>query len=127
MFTILLVEDSPLMRRLVREMLNGIGRFTIVEAADGGEALAVLERQPVDLVLSDLNMQPMDGLQLLQAMRGRLGIAGIPFIMMTSEQAPQNVAGAVAAGVNFYLTKPFSRDQLAKVVARITGGQVKAA
>jgi len=126
-FTILLVEDSALMRRLVHEMLRAIGPFTVVEATDGTEALAVLERQPVDLVLSDWIMEPMDGLHLLQAMRSRLGIAGIPFVMMTAEQSPQTIAGAVAAGVTDYLSKPFSREQLAKVVARSLGGQVRAA
>lgn len=126
-FTILLVDDSALMRRLVREMLRALGHPGVIEAADGGEALCMLERQRVDLVVSDWNMQPMDGLRLMQAMRAHPRLSTIPFAMMTGEQTPQTIAQAVAAGVTAYLTKPFSRDQLGRLLARLTNGPAKAA
>lgn len=118
-FTILLVEDSALMRSLIQDMLRPAGRFVVVEAAEGGAALEILQHRRVDLVLSDWNMQPVNGLQLLQAMRADPAYAAIPFVMMTGEHAPQTVSHAIAAGVAGVLTKPFGRDQLAKVLTRI--------
>lgn len=117
-FTILLVDDSPLIRRLVREMLRLLGQPRVIEAADGAEALAALSRHPVDLVLSDWNMLPMDGLSLLQAMRAVPAWAATPFILMTGEQTPQSIAEAIAVGISGYLTKPFCRDQLNRVLLR---------
>lgn len=120
--TILLVEDSAIMRRLVREMLRSFGTFRVIEARDGSEALAALAEESVDLVLSDWNMLPLDGLHLLQTMRGTLRGARTPFIMMTGEQSPETISQAVAAGVSGYLTKPFSRQQLARMVTRALAG-----
>lgn len=126
-FTVLLAEDSILMRSLVRDMLRPAGQFIVVDAADGAEALDVLHRQTIDMVLSDWNMQPMNGLQLLHAMRADPALAAIPFVMMTGEQAPQTVTHAVAAGVAGFLTKPFGREQLAKVITRIITSRPRAA
>ncbi|MGE5515882.1 MAG: response regulator [Bacteroidota bacterium] len=126
-FIILLAEDSVLMRSLVRDMLRPAGRFVVVDAADGTEALEILRRQPVNMVLSDWNMQPMNGLQLLHAMRAEPELAAIPFVMMTGEQTPQTVTHAVAAGVAGFLTKPFGREQLAKVITRIITSRPRAA
>lgn len=126
-FIILLAEDSVLMRSLVRDMLRPAGQFVVVDAADGTEALEILRRQPVDMVLSDWNMQPMNGLQLLHAMRAEPELATIPFVMMTGEQTPQTVTHAVAAGVAGFLTKPFGREQLAKVITRIITSRPRAA
>lgn len=118
-FTILLAEDSALMRSLIRDMLRPAPQFSVVEAANGQEALAALRAQPIDLVLSDWNMQPMNGLQLLHAMRAEPGLTVIPFVLMTGEQTPQTVTHAMAAGVAGFLTKPFGRDQLAKLLTSI--------
>lgn len=118
-FTILLAEDSALMRSLIRDMLRPAEQFTVIEAANGQQALEALRKQHVDLVLSDWNMQPMNGLQLLHAMRGDAALAGVPFVLMTGEQTPQTITHAVAAGVAGFLTKPFGRDQLAKLITRV--------
>lgn len=126
-FTILLVEDSVLMRSLLRDMLRPATQFAVIEAAEGAQAMEILRRQRVDLVLSDWNMQPINGLQLLQAMRAEETLAAIPFIMMTGEQTPQTITHAVAAGVAAFLTKPFGRDQLAKVITRVVTGRIQAA
>lgn len=126
-FTILLAEDSLLMRSLIRDMLRPAEQFTVVEAADGVTALEILRRQPVNVVLSDWNMQPMNGLQLLQAMRADPELEAIPFILMTGEQTPQTVTHAVAAGVAAFLTKPFGRDQLAKALTRVIVAGTRAA
>lgn len=127
-FTILLAEDSVLMRSLIRDMLlRPAGQFAILDAGDGREALDILRRQPVSMVLSDWNMQPMNGLQLLQEMRADPVLAGIPFVMMTGEQTPQTISHAVAAGVVGFLTKPFGRDQLAKIITRVITSRPHAA
>lgn len=125
--TILLVEDSALMRGLVRNMLRNFGNIRVLEACDGVEALAALKSDRVDLVLSDWNMQPMDGLHLLQAMRAIPALAAIPFVMMTADHTPQTISQAVAAGVTFYLSKPFGRDQLCTMVTDIVAGRILAA
>lgn len=126
-FTILLVEDSALMRSLIQDMLRPAGQFVVVEAPEGGAALDILRHRRIDLVLSDWNMQPVNGLQLLQAMRADPAHAAIPFVMMTGEHAPQTVSHAIAAGVAGVLTKPFGRDQLAKVLTRIITTRPQAA
>lgn len=126
-FTILLVEDSALMRRLVREMLRTFGHFRVIEAANGIDALHILDERQVDLVLADWHMRPLDGLDLLRAMRALPGRSHIPFILMTGEQTPATIAGAVAAGVSAYLTKPFDRQQLGKLVRQGVAGQLYAA
>lgn len=118
-FTILLAEDSTLMRSLIRDMLRPAEQFTVIEAANGQQALEVLREQHVDMVLSDWNMQPMNGLQLLHAIRGDAELAEVPFVLMTGEQTPQTITHAVAAGVAGFLTKPFGRDQLAKLITRV--------
>lgn len=126
-FTILLAEDSVLMRSLIRDMLRPAAQFEVVEAKDGGTALEILRSRQVDMVLSDWNMQPMNGLQLLQAMRADPELCKVPFIMMTGEHTPQTVSYAVAAGVAAFLTKPFGRDQLAKVITRVITRRPRAA
>jgi len=118
-FTILLAEDSALMRSLIRDMLRPAEQFTVIEAANDQQALEALRKQQVDMVLSDWNMQPMNGLQLLHAMRGDADLAEVPFVLMTGEQTPQTITHAVAAGVAGFLTKPFGRDQLAKLITRV--------
>ena len=118
-FTILLVEDSTLMRSLIHDMLRPAQHLTVIEAANGAEALDVLTRQRVDVVLSDWNMQPMNGLQLLQTMRSDPALGSTPFIMMSGEQTPQTISHSVAAGVAAFLTKPFGRDQLARALTRV--------
>jgi two-component system, chemotaxis family, chemotaxis protein CheY len=126
-FTILLVEDSALMRRLVREMLRTFGHFRVIEAANGVEALHILDERQVDLVLADWHMRPLDGLDLLRAMRALPSRGNIPFILMTGEQTPKTITDAVAAGVSAYLTKPFDRQQLGKLVQQGVAGQLHAA
>ncbi|HLO77485.1 MAG TPA: response regulator [Magnetospirillum sp.] len=126
-FTILLVEDNALMRSLIRDMLRAATQFVVVEARDGSAALEILRQRQVDMVLSDWNMLPMNGLQLLHAMRTEPELASIPFVMMTGEFNPQTATQAVAAGVADFLTKPFGRDQLAKTITKAITGRPRAA
>lgn len=109
------------MRLLLRQMLRSLGIDAIAEANDGSTALQMLRDEPVDVVLSDWNMIPMTGLQLLQAMREEPGTARIPFIMITGEHSAEHVARARSSGVNGYLIKPFGKDTLIKQLCRVTG------
>lgn len=117
--TILLVEDSPAMRRVVRQMLERNGMVRVVEAEDGRHALAILRHQRVDLVVSDLHMAPMDGQVLLDTLRADPTLSGIPFVMMTSRHSPELIARTVRDRLGAYLAKPFEREQLLAVLDRL--------
>jgi two-component system chemotaxis response regulator CheY len=126
-FTVLLVEDSPIMRSLIADMLRQADVGMVIEARDGRGALEALERETVHLVLSDWNMRPMNGMHLLQAMRAIPAKANIPFIMMTGEPSPTTISQAVAAGVAGFLPKPFGREQLLQIVTQIKAEAMQAA
>ena len=123
----MLVDDIPAMRLLVRQMLRNLGIQQVVEAADGSSALQKLRDQPVDVILSDWNMIPMTGLQLLMAVREEPRHRLTPFIMITGQHTNDHVVRARAAGVSGYLIKPFTVDSLARQLTRALGGRHHAA
>lgn len=118
---ILVVDDYPTMRRILRNLLNQIGITEIEEAGSGAEALAKLQNVSVDLVISDWNMEPVTGLELLKKVRATPSIAGLPFIMVTAESKTENVIEAKKAGVNNYIVKPFTADTLKSKIAAVMG------
>lgn len=118
--TILIVEDSPLTRRMIRRMLEQHGEFDVVEASDGSEALDVLANRLVDIVLSDLHMQPMDGHGLLTEMRQHPRTTHLPFIMMTAQHCPDSIRRTIGDHCSHYLPKPFTREQLYAALQRST-------
>ena len=111
-FTILTVDDSKLIRTNVRRMLDSLGVRNILEASNGREALGILDRQRVDLIVSDWNMPEMSGHQLLQAVRANQTIKHLPFIMLTAEGEKDKVVAALQAGVTNYIVKPFNQETL---------------
>ena len=118
---VMLVDDAALVRLYYREALEHAG-FQIEEALNGLEALEKLLTAPVDLLVVDVNMPQMDGFTFLQAVRGQdLPLASIPALVTSTEAAPQDFAAARAAGANFYLVKPVSREKLAEVAALLCG------
>lgn len=121
---VLLAEDIPSMRLLMRQMLRSLGIEQIAEAADGSTALQMMRESPIDVILSDWNMIPMTGYQLLLAVRDDPATAHLPFIMITGEQSAEHVARARSAGVNGYLIKPFGKSSLVKQLCRVTGARV---
>lgn len=123
----MLVEDIPAMRLLVRQMLRNVGIEQVVEASDGSAALQILRDQKVDLILSDWNMIPMTGLQLLMAVREEPQHRITPFIMITGEHTSEHVTRARAAGVSGYLIKPFGLDSLVRQLTRVLGDRHHAA
>jgi two-component system chemotaxis response regulator CheY len=119
--TVLIVDDYKTMLRIIRNLLKQIEFNNVDEAADGGEALAKLRAGNYGLVISDWNMVPMTGLQLLQEVRADPRLKALPFIMVTAESKADNVVAAKQAGVSNYIVKPFNaetlRDKIEKVLA----------
>jgi two-component system chemotaxis response regulator CheY len=109
---ILVVDDFTTMIRIIRNLLRQIGFQNIDEASDGNTALARLHEKKYGLVISDWNMDPVTGFELLQQVRATPEIAGTPFIMVTAESKTENVIAAKRAGVNNYIVKPFNAQTL---------------
>jgi two-component system chemotaxis response regulator CheY len=118
---VLIVDDYKTMLRIIRNLLKQIDFNNVEEASDGGEALSKLRAGNFGLVISDWNMQPMSGLELLQEVRQDARLKAMPFIMITAESKTENVVAAKQAGVSNYIVKPFNaetlRDKIEKVLA----------
>lgn len=111
---VLIVDDHKTMLRIVNNVLMQIGFKNVDQASDGEDALKKLAAGKYGLILSDWNMMPMTGLELLQYVRkdGTYGHQNTPFIMITAEARPENIKEAAAAGVDNYVIKPFDADTL---------------
>ncbi|OGG93660.1 MAG: hypothetical protein A2508_06215 [Candidatus Lambdaproteobacteria bacterium RIFOXYD12_FULL_49_8] len=116
MKTILIIDDSSSLRRIVHEALN-ILQFNILEAGNAEEAMAVLKVTSVDLLILDWHMPGMDGFDLFLSLRDNPQYTNIPVIMLTAEDRKDSMLKAIRAGIRHYLTKPFTHeDLLARVV-----------
>ena len=118
---VLVVDDYATMRRIVRNLLGQIGFQKIEEASDGADALAKLRGAPFGLVISDWNMEPMTGIQLLREVRADSKLKNLPFIMITAESKTENVVAAKEAGVNNYIVKPFNAATLKIKLSSVLG------
>jgi two-component system chemotaxis response regulator CheY len=118
---VMVVDDQRAMRNLVRASLSELGCVQVTECADGREALEALRKQPVHLVICDMNMPVMDGMALLRAMRAEPNLIGVGFIMLTSRGEAELVRAAIAAGVNNYLVKPFTMATLRRKIEAVFG------
>lgn len=118
MRTILTVDDSPSMRQMVALTLRQHGH-QVIEACDGREALTKLNGEPVHLIITDLNMPNMNGLELIQQARTLPQCRFIPILMLTTESQVDKKQAGKAAGATGWIVKPFTRDQLTAVVDRV--------
>jgi two-component system chemotaxis response regulator CheY len=118
---ILIVDDYKTMLRIIRNLLKQLDFNNIDEATDGSMALAKLKDKSYGLVISDWNMQPMTGLDLLKAVRADAGLKSLPFIMITAESKTENVVAAKEAGVNNYIVKPFNAETLKAKISSVLG------
>jgi two-component system, chemotaxis family, chemotaxis protein CheY len=109
---ILVVDDYQTMVRIIRNLLKQIGFENVDDASNGEDALAKLRSKNYGLIISDWNMEPMTGFQLLQKVREDELYANIPFIMVTAESKTDNVVAARNAGVSHYIVKPFNAGTL---------------
>jgi len=119
---VLIVDDFATMRRILRNILKQIGFTDINEADDGSTALKELKKEKYDLILSDWNMPEMPGIDLLNAIRADDELKGIPFVMITAEAQKDNIVGAVKAGVNSYVVKPFTAETIGEKLKKVFGG-----
>ncbi|MCA0406093.1 MAG: response regulator [Proteobacteria bacterium] len=109
---ILVVDDYQTMVRIIRNLLKQLGFEDVDEASDGSEALAKMRERKYGLIISDWNMQPMTGYELLKQVRADRELHSTPFIMVTAESKTENVIAAKRAGVNNYIVKPFNAQTL---------------
>jgi two-component system chemotaxis response regulator CheY len=110
----LIVDDSTVMRKIVERSLRQAGLDPLVayEAGSGTEGLEVLKVKQVDLILSDINMPSMDGLEFLRQIRAQNLAPGVPVVMITTESSEEHVKQAILAGAQGYIRKPFTADQV---------------
>jgi two-component system chemotaxis response regulator CheY len=109
---ILVVDDYNTMIRIIRNLLRQLGYADIDDASDGVAALSKLRSRKYGLVISDWNMEPMTGYELLKEVRADPGLSRTPFIMVTAESKTENVIAAKRAGVDNYIVKPFNAQTL---------------
>ena len=118
---ILIVDDYKTMLRIIRNLLKQLGFENVDEAIDGSSALQSLRDKEYGLVISDWNMEPMTGLQLLREVRADGKLKHIPFIMVTAESKTENVIAAKEAGVTNYIVKPFNAETLKQKLVTVFG------
>ena len=110
----LIVDDSSVMRKIVERSLRqaGLDSMVVFEAGSGTEGLEVLRNKQVDLILSDINMPSMDGLEFLRQVRAQNLAPGVPVVMITTESSEQSVKQAIQSGAQGYIRKPFTAEQV---------------
>jgi two-component system, chemotaxis family, chemotaxis protein CheY len=110
----LIVDDSSVMRKIVERALRqaGLDPLVVLEAGSGTEGLDVLKTRKVDLILSDINMPSMDGLEFLRQIRLQNLAPGVPVVMITTESSEEHVKQAIQAGAQGYIRKPFTAEQV---------------
>ena len=115
---VVIVDDYTTMLRILRNLLRQLEINNVDEASDGDTAYHLMQKNPPDLIISDWNMVPVTGLDLLRRVRADARLKHIPFIMVTAESKTENVVAAKQAGVSNYIVKPFNADTLrAKIVS----------
>jgi two-component system chemotaxis response regulator CheY len=121
----LIVDDSSVMRKIVERSLRqaGIDLSQVFEAGNGADALSVLKDQAVDLILCDINMPVMDGLEFIKQLPGVANAKDVPVVMITTEGSEAHVVQALSCGARGYIRKPFTPDQVKEHVVPVLGGK----
>ena len=117
--TILIVDDFDTMRRIIKGALKEIGFYNFIEANDGKSALGKLDKEKVDLIVSDWIMPNMNGIELLKTFKKDEKLRKIPFIMVTAEGHKGHVLEAINAGVDNYIVKPFTPETLQEKIKKV--------
>jgi two-component system chemotaxis response regulator CheY len=123
---VLIVDDSSVMRKIVERSLRqaGLNLGQVFEAGNGAEAIAVLNQGKVDLILCDINMPVMDGLEFVRQLSGIESAKGVPVVMITTEGSEGHVVQALSAGARGYIRKPFTPDQVKEHVLPVLTGNL---
>jgi len=119
--SILIVDDYKTMLRIVKNLLKQLGFDNVDEATDGGMAIEKMKEKAYGLIISDWNMEPVTGLDLLKHVRSDEKTKSVPFIMVTAESKPENVVVAKQAGVSNYIVKPFNAETLKAKLESVLG------
>ena len=122
--TVLIVDDSSVMRKIVERALRqgGLDLGEVREASNGAEALAEVAKGSLDIILTDINMPVMDGLEFLKNLASIEAAKGVPVVMITTEGSEARVVEALSAGAKGYLRKPFTPEQVKERVTPLLGG-----
>jgi len=118
---ILIAEDSSTMRSLIVSTIAALGDFEVVEAANGFEALRVLPREKVDLVITDINMPDINGLELVSFLKNNPNYKNTPLFIISTEGSERDREKGLSLGADAYLTKPFSPQELQSLIVRFLG------
>lgn len=121
---VLIVDDSSVMRKIVGRSLRqaGLEVQEVLEASNGSEALTVARENPLDLILSDINMPLMDGLEFVRRLRAIESAQDVPVVMITTEAGEAHVVQALSSGASGYIRKPFTPDQIKERVIPLLRG-----
>jgi two-component system chemotaxis response regulator CheY len=115
--TILIADDSPATRSMLISTIEALGEYRIVEASSGFEALRLLPREKVDLILTDINMPDINGLELISYLRNNSNYLSVPVFIISTEGSQKDIDKGKSLGANEYLIKPFDPDRLRALVA----------
>jgi two-component system chemotaxis response regulator CheY len=118
---ILITEDSPTMRSLLISTIEALEEYGIVEAASGFEALRLLPREKVDLIITDINMPDINGLELISYVKNNPHYREIPLFIISTERSERDMEKGLALGADEYLTKPFDPARLQELIKRYLG------
>ena len=118
-----IVDDYTTMLRILRNLLRQLDIMDVEESTNGGDAFTKMLRNPPGLIISDWNMEPMTGLELLKKVRADATLKRIPFIMVTAESKTENVIAAKQAGVSNYIVKPFNAETLQAKITSVMGAR----
>jgi len=121
----LIVDDSSVMRKIVERSLRqaGIEMTEVFQAGNGAEALGILQDTAVDLILCDINMPVMDGLEFIKQLSGVANAKGVPVVMITTEGSEAHVVQAISYGARGYIRKPFTTEQVKEHVIPVLTGK----
>ncbi|MFC6789100.1 response regulator [Methylobacterium komagatae] len=119
MATVLAVDDSPSIRQMIKVTLGPAG-YTVIEAGDGAEGVAKAKANTLNLVITDLNMPVMNGLDMIKNLRNLPSLTGVPILFLSTESDDSIKKEAKAAGATGWITKPFNPEQLVAVVSKLT-------
>ena len=118
---VMIVDDYKTMLRILHHLMRQLDFNNVDEASDGAMALTMLRKGKYGLIISDWNMEPMSGIDLLREVRADANLKHIPFIMITAESKPENVVAAKQAGVSNYIVKPFNAETLKTRLVSVLG------
>lgn len=121
MKTILIVEDSSTTRALIRAIIDELGDFETAEAASGFEALKMLPQQEYNLIITDINMPDINGLELINFVRSNARYSHVPIIIVSTEKSEEDKKRGMALGATAYVTKPFQSAELQEAILKIIG------